>query len=44
MSTTGAAMEYEHMIGRVSQATGVDREDVDAILTVCAGDAVPLIH
>jgi len=29
-STSEGATEYEHMISRVSQATGVEREDVDS--------------
>lgn len=43
MSTTAGAEQYEQVIDRVSEATGVDRKDVDAVLTQCAEDATLLI-
>lgn len=43
-SPPGWNAQYEHLIGSVSRATGVDRSDVDAILTWCARDAVGLIE
>lgn len=42
-STTEGAARYGHLIDELRAATGVGIDDVDAILTVCARDAVILL-
>jgi hypothetical protein len=43
-STAEESATYERLIDHVSAATGVHRDDVDAILAWCASDAAPLLE
>jgi hypothetical protein len=42
-STAEGSADYERLLDRVGQSTGVEREDVDAVLTWRARDAAALL-